>query len=495
MFLSVSPFLQAQPSIRLSSVSWEIGDVKEGELLRKKLTISNVGDRVLEVNARSGCSCLSFNGSQRKVKPGEEAVLELILNTKAKSGPLTESLYLDTNDPAFQYITYLIELNVISKAAKAAAREVAAGTAEKTGTAGAIRVLMFSSPGCNTCKKLKADFLPEAAKRAGLEISLETFTLDKKENYEKFVTLESKLNDTKNKFPALVLGGRILGGEKEIRRGFEALLKSAAAAGTGFNENEPGVSEAALKERLKSIKLLPIILAGLLDGINPCAFATIIFFVSYLAFTGKNGAQLLSTGIAFSFAVFLSYTLIGLGFFNIIEKTTAHFPFITAIIKWLTVLMVFILGILSIYDWIKCRQGKLTEMKLQLSGMLKDRIHKSIVDRRSDFSGRKAVLKLAFAGFSIGVLVSVFEFACTGQIYLPTIIYMQKLPHLRLGAIVYLVIYNLMFVLPLVIIFLFTWKGTTSSELSGIMTKHIGTVKLAMVFFFFGIGIMLLLIY
>jgi cytochrome c biogenesis protein CcdA len=97
------------------------------------------------------------------------------------------------------------------------------------------------------------------------------------------------------------------------------------------------------------------------------------------------------------------------------------------------------------------------------------------------------------AGFVVGILVSVFEFACTGQIYLPTIIYMLKLPGYRFSALGYLLLYNLMFIVPLIIIFMLAWKGVTSEQFAGIMYKHLSKIKMGMAIFFFGMGLLLII--
>jgi cytochrome c biogenesis protein CcdA len=59
---------------------------------------------------------------------------------------------------------------------------------------------------------------------------------------------------------------------------------------------------------------LAVVLAGLVDGLNPCAFATIIFFVSYLSLSGKKGKEILITGASFTVGVFIAYLLVVLGF-------------------------------------------------------------------------------------------------------------------------------------------------------------------------------------
>ena len=56
--------------------------------------------------------------------------------------------------------------------------------------------------------------------------------------------------------------------------------------------------------------------AGLLDGLNPCAFATIVFMVNLLLLLGHSRRRILEVGLTYSAAVFVTYLLIGLGLFN-----------------------------------------------------------------------------------------------------------------------------------------------------------------------------------
>ena len=79
-----------------------------------------------------------------------------------------------------------------------------------------------------------------------------------------------------------------------------------------------------------------------------------------------------------------------------------------------------------------------------------------------------------------GLLISFLELACTGQIYLPTIIFVSSIPELRGRAIFYLVLYNLMFIIPLIVVFILAFYGTTSKQLTEFLRKHAAAVKLGM---------------
>jgi cytochrome c biogenesis protein CcdA len=110
--------------------------------------------------------------------------------------------------------------------------------------------------------------------------------------------------------------------------------------------------------RFKSLGPFAVITAGFVDGINPCAFATIIFFMSYLALIGRKGRELIYVGIAFTTAVFLTYFLVGLGVFKVIQSLSV-FALFSRILYMLIAALAFVLGVLSLYDFIKARRGEI----------------------------------------------------------------------------------------------------------------------------------------
>jgi hypothetical protein len=81
--------------------------------------------------------------------------------------------------------------------------------------------------------------------------------------------------------------------------------------------------------------------------------------------------------------------------------------------------------------------------------------------------------------FVAGAAISVIEVACSGQVYLPTILFVLGVPGLRVRAGLYLLLYNLMFVLPLVVVFLLAYLGTTSQQLAQFINRRAATIKLA----------------
>jgi cytochrome c biogenesis protein CcdA len=240
--------------------------------------------------------------------------------------------------------------------------------------------------------------------------------------------------------------------------------------------------EKKIIDRFKQFSLWGVLIAGLIDGLNPCAFATIIFLVSYLAFLGKASKEILTYGIIFTLGVFIAYILTGMGLMAGL-RTLSGFPLITKGIYLFIGLFAFVLGIISFYDYFQFRRGHMEKMKLQLPMALKKRIHGII--RKQTRSSKAGFI----ATFTLGFVIAITEVVCTGQVYLPTIGYIMTLPKLRVHAFSYLVLYNVMFIIPLVGIFVAAFFGVTSEKMAVVTKKHTGTVKFLTGVLFIGLAL------
>ena len=221
--------------------------------------------------------------------------------------------------------------------------------------------------------------------------------------------------------------------------------------------------------------------AGLIDGLNPCAFATLVFFVSYLTFTGRKGREILFVGISFTLGVFITYLLVGVGLLKVIQSLS----FFNALGRWvylITALLCLMLAVLTFRDFFRARKGQASEMTLKLPMTLRRRINKVI----REGAQVRAFVAMAFV---TGFLVSLIELACTGQVYVPTIVYVLSQPELAAQAFLYLVIYCLAFILPLVVVFALSYFGTTSEQLGQFVNRHTATIKLVTGAVFLGLGL------
>ena len=354
----------------------------------------------------------------------------------------------------------------------------------------------FYQKGCPKCDRANALLKYLLKKYPGLNVKeIDINTPDGKRLNE---TLSNRLNLPVEKrliAPSIFMGKDYLPPEEIIESKIEGLIEKYGEK--GVSESKPTLTipiptpsptpsptpeefkkaEESIISRFKSLGILTILSAGLLDGINPCAFATLIFFISYLTFVGRKRSEILWVGIGFSGAIFTTYFLIGLGILSFIQHLS-FLPLFSRIVYLLTILVALILGTLSLYDYLQLKRGRPSEMKLQLPDFLKKRIHQTI---RKETKATRYFL----AAIAAGVAISLLEFACTGQVYLPTILFVMNVPSLRGEAFLYLFLYNFMFVVPLLIIFGVTYLGVTSEQLSFFLQRRVAAIKLLTALFFF----------
>ena len=289
--------------------------------------------------------------------------------------------------------------------------------------------------------------------------------------------------------PILFIGGDYVLSENISRTRLAELVEKYAETGVeaywrDFGDDDLRSARQHVTAMFKRFTLVAVLLAGLADGINPCAFATILFFVSYLGMVGRKGREILVVGLSFAFAVFLTYFLVGLGFLNIV-KHMAHFEIVAKIIFGGTGVLCIVFGIMSIGDYFKAQAGRVSDMSLQLPAFLKKRIHSTI---RKKARMESFVIGALAAGF----MVSILEFACTGQVYLPAITLVVKQEGFNSLAVLYLFLYNICFILPLLIVFGFVYFGMSSQVIARIMEARVGTVKLGLATVFFVVGCLLI---
>lgn len=353
------------------------------------------------------------------------------------------------------------------------------------------RIYFFYSRDCNACMGIKNNYLPKILPKYSPLIEIELVEISDPDNYKFMIEAEKKYGMLKNPPPAMLVGDKLLDGEKEIKEHLEETIELLLAK----SKTEPQKKPVEKKEErpephiglIKKFKYLgvgTIIGAGLIDGINPCAFSTIIIFVLYLTFSGYKRGLILKVGIIFALAVFFAYLLIGLGLLEFVRQLR-FLPTLRRAIPLFFGIVAFVLGFFSLYDFYKIKKGKLKEITLQLPNIIKDTIKKLIWKK----SKKEHYLISAFV---IGFLVGVLEFPCTGQIYFPIVLILRQVPSLRVHALGYLLLYNLMFIIPLLVVFAFVYWGATSDRLIRFMQKRSGIIKILTAILFFALGTILI---
>jgi glutaredoxin len=350
-------------------------------------------------------------------------------------------------------------------------------------------LLVFYSPSCHKCIQAKKNIIPQIEQEFIGQIAVEYHDISDIRNYSRMLALRDKYNSKlKLTVPVFFINGRMLNGEGDLKANLRNAVLSSLE---GAVPTEQESLNADLLQRFHAFKPIAIAGAGLADGVNPCAFTVIVFFVSYLALQGYRKRELIFIGVSFIFSVFLTYVLIGLGIFSFFYQL-ANFWVVSRLFNIIIGVFSIVLGILAIYDsWKFKKTGNTDGLLLQLPKSVKNQIH-SVIGLHYRNKAKVVYLpRLILSALITGFLVSILEAVCTGQLYLPTIAFIFKTTAFKLKAFIYLIMYNIMFVFPLLVIFIFSLLGATSGQFARLMNKHILSVKIFMALFFLTLGVFL----
>jgi hypothetical protein len=166
----------------------------------------------------------------------------------------------------------------------------------------------------------------------------------------------------------------------------------------------------------------------------------------------------------------------------------SSFPLVSKGVYLFIAFFAFTLGIISLYDYILFRRGKVAKWNLQLPSGLKKKT-REVIREQARFNGG------LFATFGAGFIIAVCTVICTGQVYLPTIGFVMGIPELRKNAIFNLILYNIMYIVPLVGVFVLAFFGVTSEKMATVTRKHTGTVKLLTAILFLALAALLFLLH
>lgn len=349
--------------------------------------------------------------------------------------------------------------------------------------------VLFVSPSCVHCNKLKAEYWPGLKEQYKDSVNFIELDISQGGNNLIFAETAKAYGVQEMGYPAAAIGSTFLMGyPTEIKTYADAAIEKAML----LNEKTTLVQTDAQdpQKAFSKITLWAIIGSGLVDGINPCAFAVIVFFVSFLTVYKYTRKEIIVVGTAYCAAVFAAYVLIGLGLFKFLYAMSG-FAYVIKGFYILTAAVCLLFFVLALYDfWVYKKTGKAEKMLLQLPTNLKVRIHKIMgffLREKHDSS-----IRLTLAAFAVGFAVSLVEAVCTGQVYLPTVVLIMQDPAFRVKAWLFLLLYNLMFIFPLVLIFVLSILGYESKGFNDFLKKHLGLMKLLLCCVFLGLFLLLL---
>jgi cytochrome c biogenesis protein CcdA len=192
--------------------------------------------------------------------------------------------------------------------------------------------------------------------------------------------------------------------------------------------------------------LLPLVgVAALIDSINPCAFSILLLTIAFLLSIGKLRTSVLTIGATYILGIFLVYFAIGLGLLQTLHVfDTPHF-----MAKVGATLLV-ALGLINLAN----QAFPAFPVRLQIP---------HAAHRKIAVLMERASVPTALA---LGALVGVCEFPCTGGPYLMVVGLLHDQATYYTG-VSYLVLYNLVFILPLVLILLIASDASLLAKVQG----------------------------
>jgi len=186
-----------------------------------------------------------------------------------------------------------------------------------------------------------------------------------------------------------------------------------------------------------SVALPTVLIAGLADGINPCAFTLLLLFAAAIAsmWGDADGAagmalrtRMILYGGAFILAIFITYLVLGTG---LLWASTALSQ--NHLGPRLGALASIFLGLWMIKDYLVPDWGPRLSAPAMIGTFVRG-------------WGRRATLA---SMFGLGVLVGLCTVPCSGAIYL-AVVSMLALRQNFAESYLYLILYNVMFVVPLI---------------------------------------------
>lgn len=354
-----------------------------------------------------------------------------------------------------------------------------------TGHEDSLCVIYFYGDGCSQCAKVKP-FIDEIEQKYGDKIHLNRLELyHNLKNYQLYSQYCGIQNIEINKrgIPLVAVGNKFFMGVEQIEDGLESDIDTLLDSGSKICPLPDSMSCSQVSDYnntevdnpifgLSNDKItLPLVIgAGLIDGINPCAFAVLIFLLTFLIEVSSTKKRMIKAGIAYVFAVYVTYFLAGIGLLAAIQVTG-----LSRIILVIAAIIAIGAGLINIKDYFWYGKG----FSLQIS-----QNRRGIIERWTRRANIPAALVLGF-------LVSMFELPCTGGVYL-AILAMLANTGTQLQAVPHLLLYNLMFVLPLVVIIIAVTFGMKAEHIENWRQKKKNVMKLVMGLLLLVLGLALL---
>jgi cytochrome c biogenesis protein CcdA len=314
------------------------------------------------------------------------------------------------------------------------------------------KIYFFYGEGCPHCSQVLNFFEKENL--------LDKYQIEKREiyfNHDNALLYTQMLDDLNFPFqkrgvPIMIIGDRVLVGDLQIINNFSD--QPYDSVNIDDYDSEPVIVDSG--EKYPDLTLMAVIMGSLVDAINPCAFAVLIILMTTVIST-KDSRRALYSGLSFSASIFISYFLMGLGLYKALSLGMGSVWFFRSV-----GLLAIILGLANLKDYFWYGKGFLIEVPLSWRPRMKKIIHS---------------VTSPVGAFFVGFVVSLFLLPCTSGPYI-VILGMLAKKTFDFWAVFYLVLYNLIFIFPMIFISLIVYKGFDVKKIERIRQSNLRLLHL-----------------
>jgi len=323
-----------------------------------------------------------------------------------------------------------------------------------TSTAATTTLVVFHEIGCSHCADAN-DFL-ESIHPQYPDLEILRYEISEPESLELLAGLLAAYDVEQDSVPMMFIGdvawigGTFFGLYDEpysvSGRAANITLESAIQLAIESNAASPldRIVRTDVSTLAKGLTIPAVIVAAAIDSVNPCTFAVLVLLLGTLIVAERKGKKglVLKAGLAFTAAIYISYFLLGIGVFTAIQAAGVQKPFII-VVSCLAIL----LGLWNMKDFFA--YGKWFSIEVP-------KCWRPTVKRLTT-----SVVSIPGA-FFVGVLDSLFLLPCSSGPYIAILALLSKNSS-RSEGILYLLFYNLIFILPLLAITFAVHFGFTTT--------------------------------
>jgi cytochrome c biogenesis protein CcdA/thiol-disulfide isomerase/thioredoxin len=336
------------------------------------------------------------------------------------------------------------------------------------GSSISVNAVYFYGESCSHCEKIKPVIANISSRYP--DLNLTRLEVDyNADNRQRLIDMCSRYGIPNAGVPTIFIGNSVLSGEGQITTRFEAeILAERQRIATGTPSNMT-LSNPGNPQETPALSPFMVVFAALVDSTNPCGLSVLVFLLISMAAAG-NRKRILLVGGVYITAMFLFHLLVGIGLFSAMSISGLAKPF--SVIGGVIAL---VLGIVTLADVIRNKESYLLSIPQSGKGLL------------GTYS-RKATLPAAFI---LGILAGILGFSCTGGIYI-SILGLMGRDMTVMAGLPWLVLYNIVFVLPLVLVTLLVAYGVSPERADRWRNENKRTVRVIIGIILVALGLVIL---